>query len=100
MSIIKELSALKGLGVKSSTMLYAIGITSVDQFYSTDPFVIYHSLKQQKEGASLNFLYAIIGAQQNIHWQQVKRQQRSEILIRLDDMGIAPIKKRYKSKNT
>ncbi len=32
----------------------------------------------------------LIGAIDGQHWQDVKRDRRTEILVRLDDMGIAP----------
>jgi DNA transformation protein len=35
-------------------------------------------------------LYALIGAIEGRHWQEVKRERRTEILLRLDEMGLAP----------
>ncbi|MBP8145482.1 MAG: TfoX/Sxy family DNA transformation protein, partial [Inhella sp.] len=39
---------------------------------------------------SLNLLYALIGAVEDRDWREVQREQRSAILLRLDDMGLAP----------
>lgn len=86
----KRIRDLKGLGAKSELALAEIGINSVEHFMATDPFVLYAKLKSSPEGASINFIYAIIGAQQDIHWQEVKQQQRQQILMQLDDMGLAP----------
>jgi len=87
---VKRIADLPGLGPKSEIMLAQIGIETVDEFLQSDPFDLYRRLKARQEGASLNFLYAIIGAQQNRHWQDVRRDMKEEILIRLDDMGLAP----------
>jgi DNA transformation protein len=85
-----EIDELKGLGDKSTDMLKSIGISTVNEFMAKDPFVIYASLKKQDPSISLNMLYAIIGAQENLHWQEVATTRKTEILMRLDDMGLAP----------
>ena len=84
-----KLRDLKGLGEKSEENLSLVGITSVEQLMAADPFVLYKELKEKVPGTSLNMLYAIIGARENISWQQVVRERKTEILVRLDDMGIA-----------
>ena len=47
-------------------------------------------LKAKVKGTGLNSIYAIIGAREDLHWQEVARTQKGEILMRLDDMGLAP----------
>ena len=79
-----------GLGPKSKQMLKQVGVTDVQQFLAFDPFELYGLLKQKVPGVSLNMLYGIIGAQENIPWQEIKNTRRTDILLRLDDMGIAP----------
>ena len=86
----RRLRELKGFGPKSEEILAQVGITSVEQFLSAEPFALYASLKKKVKGTGLNSIYAIIGAQQDLHWQEVARTQKEEILIRLDDMGLAP----------
>ncbi|WP_334186878.1 TfoX/Sxy family DNA transformation protein [Noviherbaspirillum sp.] len=81
---------LKGLGPKTEQMLSIIGITRAEQLLAGDPFEIYAQLRQHIPGTSLNALYALIGAIENVHWQEIKRQRRIEIILRLEDMGIAP----------
>lgn len=83
---------LKGLGPKSQSMLEAIGIVTDEDFLRADPFDLYQRLKAQGASVSLNLLYAMIGAQEDRHWQDVKRESKLEILLRLDDMGLAPKK--------
>ncbi len=91
-----DLSQLPGLGPKSQDMLKLVGIKTVEQFSQCEPFELFRSLKQVIPNVSLNMLYAIIGAQESlrlnkkVHWQEVKDTRRTEILMRLDDMGIAP----------
>ncbi len=85
-----SLASLKGLGLKSQAQLASIGIHSVSTFLQTDPFEMYAALKKKDASTSLNMLYAMIGAQENVHWQHIARERKMQILLRLDDMGIAP----------
>ncbi|MDD3763041.1 MAG: DUF123 domain-containing protein [Nevskiales bacterium] len=85
---------LKGLGPSSAAALRNIGIDNADQLRGSDPFALYAALKAKAPGTSLNFLYALIGAIDGIHWLEVKRSRRMEILLRLDAMGLAPLVRR------
>lgn len=85
-----RLRDLKGFGPKSEEILAKVDVTTVEQFMEIDPFVLYKRLKSEVKGTGLNSIYAIIGAQENLHWQEVARTRKEEILITLDDMGIAP----------
>ena len=80
---------LNGLGPKSESLLTAIGIHTVKQFMAADPYQLYAQLKSI-DSASLNFLYAILGARENLSWLEIKNTRKMEILLRLDDMGLAP----------
>ncbi|RDH81490.1 MAG: transcriptional regulator [endosymbiont of Galathealinum brachiosum] len=81
---------LKGLGPKSSAELLTIGISTVDEFKQADAFEMYRLLKEHNSNTSLNMLYALVGAQENINWQDIAKERKVEILMRLDDMGLAP----------
>lgn len=83
-------ASLKGLGPKSAAALHSVGISSVEQLKAGDPFEIYRRLKSSNPGTSLNFLYGIIGAIEDVNWQEIKRTRRTEILLRLEEMGLAP----------
>ncbi len=85
-----RLRDLKGLGPKSEKMLAKLGVLSVDEFLVCDPFELYALLKEKMPGVGLNMLYAMLGAQEGVSWQEVARQRRMEVLARLDDMGLAP----------
>ncbi|MBL4796226.1 MAG: TfoX/Sxy family DNA transformation protein [Oleispira sp.] len=87
-----RLRDLKGFGPKSEEILARVDMHSVEQFLSCDGFELYAALKKTVKGTGLNSIYAILGAQQDVHWQEIARTQKYEILLRLDDMGLAPEK--------
>lgn len=87
---VQRLRDMKNLGFKTEEMLSRIGITTPDQLRKADPFEVYSRLRESVPGTSLVALYALIGAVEDQHWLNVKRDRRMEILVRLDDMGIAP----------
>ena len=85
----QQLRDLKGFGPKSEEILAKVNIFSVKDFMATDPFELYKQLKLNVKGTGLNSIYAIIGAQENEHWQEIAKIRKEEILFRLDDMGLA-----------
>ena len=86
----KRIRDLKGFGPKSEEIFAKVDIHSVEDFMNAEPFELYARLKRDVKGTGLNSIYAIIGAREDLHWQEVARTQKSEILMRLDDMGLAP----------
>ncbi|OMH39153.1 TfoX/Sxy family DNA transformation protein [Motiliproteus sp. MSK22-1] len=85
-----RLRDLKGFGPKSEEILARVDVNSVEEFMAIDPYELYAKLKKTVKGTGMNSIYAIIGAQENIHWQDVSRTRKTEILMKLDDMGLAP----------
>jgi DNA transformation protein len=85
-----RLKDLKGFGPKSEEILSKVNITSVEDFMAMDTYDLYKELKIKVKGTGLNSIYAIIGAQEGLHWQEVSRTQKSEILMILDGMELAP----------
>jgi DNA transformation protein len=85
-----RLRDLKGFGPKSEEILSKVDINSVEEFMAIDAFDLYEQLKKKVKGTGLNSIYAIIGAQEGLHWLEVSRTRKTEILMRLDDMGLAP----------
>lgn len=81
---------MMNLGVKTESMLASVGISSPEQLLASDPYAVYALLKARLPQTSLVALYALIGAMNNQHWIDVQKERRTEILLRLDDMGIAP----------
>lgn len=85
----KRLRDLNGFGPKSEEILAKVDIHSVEDFMSIDPYELYAKIKPMK-GIGLNSIYAIIGARENLPWLKVANTRKTEILMRLDDMGLAP----------
>lgn len=86
----RQLKDMKNIGAKFALALSNVGITSPAQLQATDPFDVYLRLKRVVPGTSLVALYALIGAVEDRHWLEIKRDRRTEILMRLDDKGYAP----------
>jgi DNA transformation protein len=79
-----------GLGPKSLQILAELGIHSVEDLRSKDVYCVYAQAKAASPTVSLNFLYGLISVVEQVHWLEVKRTRRTEILMRLHDMGLAP----------
>jgi DNA transformation protein len=85
-----SIAALRSLGPVSQRLLGQIGITTASQLRAEDPFLLYAALKAQQPGVSLNLLYALIAAIEDRDWREVAQTDRTRILMRLDDLGLAP----------
>lgn len=85
----KRLKDLNGFGPRSEEILAQVGIHSVEDFMNIDPYDLYALLKPMK-GMGLNSIYAILGARENVSWIEIKNTRKLEILMRLDDLGMAP----------
>jgi len=81
---------MRGLGPRSREQLAALGIHELAQLQAHDAYALYAQIKARWPGASLNLLYALMGAQEDRDWREMARERRSEALLRLDDMGLAP----------
>ena len=84
-----RLRDLNGFGPRSEEILAEVGIHSVEEFMAIDPYDLYAKIKPMK-GMGLNSIYAIIGARENLSWLEVANTRKAEILMRLDDLGLAP----------
>lgn len=85
-----RLRDMKGLGPRSEEWLALIGIDTPKALRAADPFEVYSRLRQQVPAFNLNGLYALIGAIEDRRWIEVRRERRTEILLRLEQMGLAP----------
>lgn len=85
----KRLKDLNGFGPRSEETLADVGINSVDEFMAIDPYELYARLKPVK-GMGLNSIYAILGARENLSWIEIKNTRKTEIIMRLEDLGLAP----------
>ena len=85
----KRLRDLNGFGPRSEEILAGVGIHSVEDFMAMDPYKLYAKIKPMK-GMGLNSIYSIIGARENLSWLDVANTRKTEILLKLDDLGLAP----------
>ena len=85
----KKLRDLNGFGPRSEEILAEVDIHSVDDFMDIDPYILYAKIKPMK-GMGLNSIYSIIGARENVSWLEIANTRKTEILMRLDDLGLAP----------
>lgn len=85
----KRLKDLNGFGPRSEEILAEVGVNNIEEFMALDPYALYAKLKPMK-GTGLNSIYAIIGARENLSWLEIKKTRKTEILMRLDDMGLSP----------
>ncbi len=81
-----ELSKLKGLGPKSESYLNEVGIFTKDQLQKTGAVRAFIKLKEKcSTKPSLNFLYAMVGALEGVHWTKIAKSEKGRLLIALDD---------------
>ena len=80
------LRELKGLGPKSEKLLNDIGIFTREDLKQLGVAETFLKLqKNSKEKVSLNFLYAMQGALDDIHWTDVTREQKAYLLSRIEE---------------
>lgn len=80
----------QGLGPKSREMLAAVGIRTPADLRAADAFEVYARIKARWPAASRNLVYALLGAQEGRDWRDIARERRTEVLLRLDALGLAP----------
>lgn len=76
---------LKGLGPKSMQCLNEIGIYTKADLEKLGPIQTFVKLKTECETMrpSLNFLYALVGALEGVHWKDVAKTEKTRLLIEL-----------------
>jgi DNA transformation protein and related proteins len=84
------LSEMPGIGPATLRTLVSAGIVTAAELRARDPFELYAQLKATDARASINLLYALIGAVENRDWKTVAHEDKTRILMRLDDLGLAP----------
>jgi DNA transformation protein and related proteins len=82
------LSELRGLGPVSVAMLGSVGVTSAAQLRKADVFLLFKKIRTLHPRTSINLLYALLGAVNDQDWRTVARDRRTEVLMRLEDMGL------------
>jgi len=80
-----KLSKLNGLGPKSERRLNEIGIFTRKNLQDIGPVRAFIKLKKECSiKPSLNFLYAMAGALEDRHWDDIAKSEKTRLLIELD----------------
>ena len=82
------LSELRGLGPASVEMLKSVNIRSAQSLRKADLYALYAKIKAKHPKTSINLLYAMMGAVDDVDWRVIARERRSEVLMQLDDRGL------------
>jgi DNA transformation protein len=86
----KPKTAWHCLGPKSREQLGALGIDSLEQLQALDAYAVYARVKARWPAASRNLVYALMAAQEGRDWREIASERRTEVLLRLDALGLAP----------
>lgn len=79
------LTGMRNLGPRTTLWLASIGITTPSRLRRVGPVAVYVRLKRAHRGVSLNALYALVGAVEDLHWTEVRRTCRLDLLLAVDD---------------
>lgn len=80
------MTALRKLGPVSRRMLSAAGISSDEELRARGSVAVYLAVKRSGGNASLNLLWALEGALTGRDWRPVAREDRTSLLLQLDDL--------------
>ena len=71
---------LRNLGPKSAAWLRQVGLRTRDDLAATGPVEAFMRVRRAGFRPGLNLLYAIEGALQDTHWQEVPEARRAELV--------------------
>jgi DNA transformation protein len=79
------LRELKGLGPKSEKCLHEIGINTSEELQQIGAVRAFIKLRKNSSiKPSLNFLYALVGALEDLHWAEIARNEKGRLLMELE----------------
>ena len=80
------LEDLPGLGPKSAQCLQQVGIHTRADLEAIGPVKAYVLVERNCTGLkpSLNLLYALVGALEGKHWQEIAKKEKGRLLLELD----------------
>jgi DNA transformation protein len=81
---LQKIADLPNLGPKSQAMLANAGLHTVEQIRALGSVASYLAVKRFNKSASLNLLWALEGAINGKHWQNVAKHQRLELLTQIE----------------
>jgi predicted flap endonuclease-1-like 5' DNA nuclease len=77
--------ALRNLGPRSAAMLAAAGIATLAQLRRLGAVAAFVRVRRRDAGASLNLLYALVGALEGVDWRTVQCERRLALLVAVED---------------
>lgn len=80
-----DVTSLRNLGPASARMLKAAGITSSARLRGMGAVAAFVAVRRSGAKPSLNLLWAIEGALTDRDWKTVSREDRTALLLALDD---------------
>ena len=82
----QSIAGLKNLGPKSAEMLASAGIQTKDDLQELGPVVAFLAVKQAGHAPSLNLLWAIAAALEDIHWLELTEETKSSLQAELEEL--------------
>lgn len=79
-----ELATLRNLGPQSQAMLAAAGIHGPRDLQRLGAIAAYQRARALTPRASLNLLYAMVGALEDLDWREVRRTRKRALLMALE----------------
>ncbi len=80
---------LRNVGPASQRLLRAAGIASEAQLRALGALAAYAQVQRARQSPSLNLLWALEGALSDRDWKEVAREDRTALLMQLDDLHAA-----------
>ena len=82
----QKVEDLMNLGKKSTECLKEIGIFTKSDLIEFGPIEAYVKLKQEAKilKPSLNLLYAMVGAVQDVHWLEIAKNHKDELIEQIE----------------
>jgi len=75
---------LRNIGPKSAAWLRQVGLRTQEDLVAAGPVEAYMRVKRAGFKPSLNMLYALEGALQDCHWQEIPEARRAELVAAVD----------------
>lgn len=81
-----ELLTLKNLGIATVNILNAIGVHSRDELQSMGPVEAYVRIQQRGIHVSKVMLYALRGALDDKHWNELSQETKEQLVQKADQL--------------
>jgi hypothetical protein len=78
-------ASLRNLGPRTVQRLARVGIHTQADLRRTGAVAAYAALRRAAKGVTLNALYALQGALQDVDWRDVRRDQKLALLLAVED---------------